>query len=293
MIGEVTSWNPNIDPQVAGRWINNYYRKIIDMRSWYGLKLKGQVSVQAPYNTGQVITTFGSPYVTGVGTNWVTAQEGLQFRTGFTTNYQTITKIIDATHLQLDTPWAGNNGTSGYQIMDCYIDFGSNIKRLLWAVNQQQGWPMACNVNVESVNQWDTWRTNLGWSTVFAVRSMSPGGSFLNECWPSPASAQAFPFEAFQQPPNLVLDSDSVVPWIRTDVIVTRAVADALLKGGRKSEYYDPVVAGMKITEFNEAVEQMVGADDNMAVQDVTWDYGMEDGTLGNGQGSFWSQSHA
>lgn len=292
MIGEVTSWNPNVDPEIAGRWINNYYRKLVDMRSWYGLKVRGQVSVRAPYSVGQVSCTFGNPVVNGTGTNWTAAAiEGMQFRTGFTSAYQGVTKVLSPTRLQLDTPFAGNTGVTAYEMTDCYVDFGANIKRLLWAVNQQQGWPMAVNVKIQEVNAEDTWRTNLGWSKVFAVRSMTPGGSFLNECWPSPASAQSFPFEAYTQPSNLTLDSDCVVPWIRTDIIVTRAVADALVHKGRKSDYYDPVTAGMKIKEFNEAVEQMVMNDDNMDVSDVTWDY--DNGIGFGGPGSAWAQMHA
>src|ERR1700721_4021572 len=69
MLSEVTSWNPDVDPMIAGRWINNIYRKVIDMRSWYGLKLRGQGNVRAPSNTGQATTIFGNPIVNGGGTN--------------------------------------------------------------------------------------------------------------------------------------------------------------------------------------------------------------------------------
>ena len=292
MIGEITSWNPNIDPMLAGKWINNYYRKVIDLRSWYGLKLRGQVNVMQPVNNGQVTVQFNNPQVTGIGTNWTAALIGKQFRTGFTFPYQTITNVISPTLLQLETPFGGPGATTGYQIVECYIDFGSNIKRLLWAVNQQQGWPMEVNMPVQTINSWDVWRQSLGWSTCFAVRSATPGGSYLTECWPTPFSNQVFPFEAYQQPPNLVEDDDSLVPWISSDLIVTRCIADALVKGGRKSDYYDPMTSREKKAEFNERVMEMAMADNDMDQQDVTWDYGFEEGRIGFGPGSTYGQSH-
>lgn len=301
MLSEVCQWNPEVDPQVAGRWINNYYRKVIDMRSWYGLKLKGQIAVLGPINAGQVITNFGSPNVEGIGTNWSTAPAGtagsmvgLQFRTGFTYGYQTITNVSSPTALQLDSPFVGQAGSNlgGYMIVDSYVNFGANIKRLSWATNQQQGWPMICNWPIQTINSWDVWRISLGWSKYLAQRSPSPDGSALWECWPTPFSAQVFPFEAYQQPPDLVLDDDVMVSWIPSDLIVTRATANACLKGGRSSKYYDPTTAQMFIKEFDERVEQAQKADNNLDQQDVSWDYGDEEGSTGFGTGSAYAQSH-
>jgi hypothetical protein len=295
MLNEVTDWNPNVDPMTAGRWINNYYRKVIDMRTWYGLKLRGQVSVIQPVNSGQVSSQYGNPTITGIGTSWDQTLVGLQFRTGFTYGYQTIVEVNEgAQTLQLDTPFAGAAGTNttGYIIVEAYVDFGANIKRLLWATNQQQGWPMTVNIPVQTINQWDVWRQSLGWSTVFATRSPSPAGGMICECWPTPFSNQVFPFEAYQMPPVLVNDDDAMVSWIPSDLIVTRAVADALVYKGRRSPYYDPTTAGLKRQEFNERVESAAQADNNMDQQDVTWDYGEEDGRVGFGPGSTYAQNH-
>lgn len=294
MLNEVVSWNPDLDPMTAGRFINNYYRKVIDMRSWYGLKLKGQVSVQAITNGGQAVTVQGSPFVRGIGTTWTTALIGLQFRTSFTLNYQTITNVVAATQtIQLDTPYGTQGSTGGYQIANCYLDFGANIKRLLWAVNQQQGWPMDVNVPIESVNAWDVWRQSLGWSTVLATRSASPTGSLLMECWPTPMSSQVFPFEAYQQPPDLVLDSDSMVAWIPADLIVKRATVDAIMHpSNKKRDAFSLSVAQTNMKEFDARCESAQQADNNIDQRDVTWDYGEESGDASAGLGSTWAQSH-
>lgn len=298
MIGEVLQWNPNVDPMVAGRWLNNYYRKVVDMRDWYGLKLKGTITAAAPVRGGMASVTQGSPVVQAVGVTWPTQPAnvlgsivGLQFRTGFTRTYQTIVSVAkDGSSLTLDTPYPSQTlSSTGYQILECYVNFGANIKRLKWALNQLQGWPMEVNVPIESINAWDTWRTNLGWSTHIATRAPAPDGSMEAEIWPAPYALQVFPFEAYQQPPDLVADTDAMVAWIPSDLIVTRAIADALLMGGRKSDYYDPTVAGMKIAEFNERVAQAAFSDDGLDQQAVTWDYGQEGG---GGLGALWHQSH-
>lgn len=299
MLSEVTGWNPDVDPMQAGRWINNAYRAIIDKRSWYGLKLRGQIEVAQIVNNGQVTATMGNPVVTGIGTGWSTAAAGqpgslvgLQFRTNFTFAYQTIVNVSSPSSLQLDTPFIGAPGTNttGYQIVQQYIDFGANIKRMLWAVNQQFGWPLAVNVPQESLNMWDTWRQNLGWSNVLSPVSASPSGSSLWECWPTPFAAQAFPFEAYQQPPDLVNDDDAPVAWIPSDLIVLPAVCQAVLRPGK---YFSPTVYQLKNAEYKDRLETAMMADNNLDQRDVTWDYGDETGGVGFGVGSAWAQSHA
>lgn len=299
MLSEVTQWNPDLDPMVAGRFVNNYYRKVIDRRSWYGLKLRGFAYVQQPVTQGQVTVTAGNSIVTGIGTNWPTIPAnqigtiiGMQFRTSFTNAYQTIANVISGTSLQLETPYAAQSQTqTGYQIVAAYLNFGANIKRLLWALNQQMGWPMDVNVPVETINMRDTWRTNLGWSKVLANRSMDPSGALLVECWPTPFSNQTFPFEGYQQPPDLVLDSDAPVAWIPADLIVKRASADAMVHPSNKRQV-NMVLYSSFIAEYDKRLEEAEQSDNNLDQRDVTWDYGEEDGSMGTGTGSMWAFNH-
>ena len=293
MINEICQWNPNVDPMIAGRWVNNYIRKIVDMRTWYGLKLRGVINIPQIYQQGTVTTTNGSNIVQGIGTAWTTSFIGTQFRPGFSFPWSTINNVDVANQrLTLDTQYGGQTMTGGYQIQQVYTTLGANIKYLLWALNQQQGWPMEVNVPVQTINTWDPWRQSLGWSTIFATRPPTPDGQFQIEMWPTPYSTQVFPFEAYMQPPDLVKDADTPPPFIRSDVIVGRAIADAKLFGGRGDKYYDPNVAMAKIREFNEAIEQMSNADNMLDQQDVTWMYGFEHGRVGFGPGSFYAQTH-
>jgi hypothetical protein len=95
------------------------------------------------------------------------------------------------------------------------------------------------------------------------------------------------------QPPDMAADSDAPVAWIRSDLLVTRAVSEALIFRGRQSKYYDPQVSQIKLKQFNDNLENMVMNDDNLDIQDVTWDYGGEDGGVSDGQGSTYAQMHA
>jgi hypothetical protein len=297
MIREVCEWNPQVDPQTALRFINNYYRKFADMRSWYGLKLRGQIVVPNTVNQGIATFTNGSQVVTGVGTNWTSALVGQQIRSGFTYPLQTIISVQSATQLTMDMPFGGLTIIEGgYNIFSAYITMGGNIKRMLWAVNQQQGWPMKVNVPVEALNQWDVWRISIGWSTHMATRPPTPDGQYQIEVWPTPYQNQVFPFEAYQEPNDMVLDSDAPLAFVRSDLLVTRAVADALLFKPKSNPFYDPVtavtIAQMKIKEWDEAVEQAQQADNDTDQRDVSWDYGEESDGWG-GEGSIWSQMHS
>lgn len=293
ILNEVCLWNPNVDPMVAGRWANNYLRQIVDLRNWYGLKLRGNVNIPTITTSGTCTVTNGSNTVQGIGTAWTNALIGFQFRAGFTFPWSTINNVNAlAQTLTLDTPFGGRTITGGFQIQSVYITLGSNIKAISWAVNQQQGWPLEVNVPVETINVFDPWRQSLGWSTIWATRPPTPQGSYQIEVWPTPYQAQVFPFEAHMQAPDMVLDTDCPPPFIRSDLIVTRCIADALVFGGRSSKYYDPSTAGMKLAQFNKDIEAMENADNQMDQRDVSWDFGFEDGRVGFGPGSVYAQSH-
>lgn len=296
MLREVSQFHSALDQETAGRMINNRYRQVVDRRSWYGLKVRGVASTQAISNGGTCIVTYNSPIVQGQGTNWTQSLVGLQFRQTFTQPFQTIVSVQSATQLTLDTPYPGPTfGPAAYYIVEAYLTFGANIKRFSWAVNQLFGWPLDVNVPVEVINAKDTWRMNYGWATTFATRPPTPDGQFQVEVWPTPYPAQTFPFEAWTQPPNLDLDSDSPVAWVRSDLIVTGAIADALLWRPKLNQFYDPAtavsIAAGKAQQFNHDLLEMENADEGLQQQAVSWDYNSEATT--DGTGSFWAQTHA
>jgi hypothetical protein len=126
------------------------------------------------------------------------------------------------------------------------------------------------------------------------TRPPTPDGQFQVEVWPSPYAAQTFPFEAYTQPPNLLLDSDSPQAWIRSDLIVTGAIADALKYRPKQNAYYDPAtaitIARDKEEEYKADLLEMENADEGLEQQAVQWDYNDEVDV--GGEGSLFSQMH-
>lgn len=299
MLREVCQWNPSVDPMMAGRMINNRYRQMIGCRSWYGLKIKGQIAVPSPYSQGTCTVTDGSTLVTGQGTGWTQALVGQQFRINFTYPYQTIMSVNEAAQtMRMDLPFGGPTTTSGYMILQAIWALDGNIKRMRWALNQNMGWRMIVNaLPVDCVNTWDTWRTFLGWSTHFVTRAPSPSGQYQIEIWPSPFQQQVFPFEAYTQPPEMTLETDSVVAFMRSDIVVIGATADALMFRPKQNTYYDAqsalTVAAAKEAQFKEYIEQNAQEDNDIDQQDVSWDWGEgSESAYPGGFGSIYSQNH-
>ena len=135
--------NPDVDPEWAGRILNDAYREVVQRRNWYGAKVRGSINIPAGvFGGGQASVTTGSNLVYGTGTNWTTALIGQQFRIGFTYPYQTIYNVDPINQiLTVDIPFGGQSITnSGFVIAAAYQTMGANMVRFSWAVNQQQGW---------------------------------------------------------------------------------------------------------------------------------------------------------
>lgn len=295
MLREVTNWNSNVDSEVALRFINNRMRQIIDRRSWYATKVRFVANVPEIVQMGTCTVTYNSNMVQGLGTNWTTALVGLQFRQTFTQPYQTIVAVNPTLQtLQLDTPYPGPTFSGAYYIVEAYLTFGANIKRLLWASNQLFGWPLDVGVKVQELNAKDQWRAAMGWATTMATRPPTPDGQFQVEVWPTPYAAQTFPGEAYTQPPNMVLDSDSPQAWIRSDIIVTGAISDALLYRPKQNSYYDPAtavsVASGKAAQYEKDLLEMENADEGLEQQAVQWDYNAD--CEQSSDVSLWGQMH-
>lgn len=295
MLRQVCQWNSSIDTEVAGRMINDRYRQFIDRRTWYGLKCRGVANVPNIQTTGTCTVTYNENVVQGIGTNWTPALVGLQFRQTFTQPYQTITAVNQSLQqLTLDTPYPGPDFTGAYYILEVYLSFGANVKKLIWASNALFGWPLEIDVPVQVLEARDQWRAAMGWATTMATRPPTPDGQFQVEVWPSPYAQQTFPFEAYLQPPNLVLDTDSVVAWIRPDVIVTGAISDALRFKTKANTFYSETaaltVATAKEAQFYKDLAEAENADELLEQQAVTWSY--EDEVKTDGEGSLWSQMH-
>jgi hypothetical protein len=269
MIGEVAQWTPNCDIAQIQVFINNAVRVVLDRRLWYSLLVKGQLVSSGFYSTGTLTTVDGSPIVTGIGTAWTTSLVGQALRVGYTTPiYQII--AVDATHqtLTLELPWGGPAYSGiGYYITQYYYSI-PNIKFIYTAVNLQLQYRLWTNVAQTLLDNIDPSRLRVMYPYVLATMPPDPQGNYQVEMWPASTTALAFPYKAYVQPPNLVNDSDSLPPFIRCDIIVARAVADALRYRTKDNPYYSEAVAlsiaAEKMKEFEAEVARAEGMDENL-----------------------------
>jgi hypothetical protein len=291
MIGEVCSWNPDLDPLAAGRMINNCYRKIIDNRMWYGLMVKGQVTVPNAYATGTCSVTTGSNEIPIVGAVLTTSMIGMQIRAGFSYPIYTITEVDTVSQVvTTDIAWGGPTLSGiGYQIFQNIVTPHPNLKLMLAMVNQSQGFRLKLHIPQEVINIYDTWRTTTGWTYFLADAYPSPQGTPQFELYPIPTYQQAFPYLAYVQPPDMVNDNDTPVTFIRSDVIVLGAISDALVYRGKNSKYYDPQTSLYKKKEWAAEMENMSRTDDSLALRNLVWEF---DKFPQSRFGAQWLQSH-
>ena len=266
MVGQVLQSNPDAPPLLVEEWVRNAYRRIIDRRNWYGLMVKGQCVVPNVYTRGNVALTIGSQSVPGTGTAWTANMVGMQFRSGFMTPFSTITAVDTVGQvITLDLPWGGpTTGSAGYSIFQNIVSLGNNIKRVFQMVNQRQGYALLLNTPQDILNIYDTWRTYTGWTYMLANYAPSPTGAPQYELYPIPTFQQAFPFLAFIQPPDL--STDNSYPWsfIRGDLIVESAMADALMFRGKSNKYYDPTEARRRELRAEAELQKLELADNNL-----------------------------
>lgn len=291
MLGMLLQWNPDLPSPTARVFLQNAYRRVIDARNWYGLMVRGQVTVPQVYTTGTIALTYGQATVVGSGTSWDNTFVGRQIRAGFSTGWYNILSVQDSTHLTLDLPW-GNNTTSssGYQICQTWVTLGNNLKMIVEMLNQRQGWRLYTNWPQSVLNQYDTWRTTTGWTFAAVAKEPTSDGRPQYELYPSPTFQQAFPYLAYRQPPDLKSDGDFPLAFIRSDIIVTGALPDALLFRGKNSKYYDPTVAEQKAREFASEIEKLKLVDDNQYPKDFMYDVSRFPFSR---MGAQWMQSHA
>lgn len=291
MQGRVTAENPDAQTQAAV-WINDAVRTIYDRRTWFGLMIKGQVNSPQVYNTGTATVTNGSQTVTGIGTNWDATMVGRQFRVGYNTPIYTITDVNSATSLTLELPWGWNSGTFGYFIAQYYYNIGGNIKYVYEMKNLLLGYRMWTNLNQRTLDSTDPWRAQQ--FSPYGIAPMPPdqSGNYLVEMYPVPIINQSFPYIAFIQPPNLVNDLDNLPPFVRGDIVVKWAIAEALVwRGPKKNPYYNLQRSIELKKEFNAELESMSRADENLYRQNIEWS--SEKLPLFNPGGAYWDATHA
>jgi hypothetical protein len=273
MIGEVLSWNSNASVAMAQTWLNNALRATVDRRLWYGMLRKGQIVSPAYYSQGTIAVMNNSATVTGNGTNFTTALIGLSLRVGYINPIYNIIGVPNSTTLTLELPWGSpSQSSTGYFITQQYYSI-PNIKFIIECINLQLQARMWTNLNQSTLDAIDPSRLQILYPWGLASMPPDPSGNFQFELYPASMIQQAFPYIAYVQPPNLVADTDVLPAFMRSDVLVARAISDCLLYRPKENTFYDPstalAVARTKMQEFNGEMQSMEYADEQLYRQDI------------------------
>lgn len=276
MVGEVLDEMPDQDPESVKTKLNDHIRKIYDRRTWYGLMIRGQIATAQFVIGGSVNITQGSTLIVGVGTSWTPIIIGRQFRLGYNTPPYTITQMDPTLQtLTIEMPWAGVSYTgAGYLISQNYYSPGPNIKYIHTAKNLIMAWRMRLDYNQQTLDTIDPWRINTFSPAALAQMPPGPNGEYMVELWPVPSIVQALPFVAVAQPPNLVYDTDALPPYIRSDIVVKYAIADAkVYRGPKFNKYYDAQESQRLRGEAETELVYMAKADEDLYRQNLIYEW--------------------
>ena len=277
MVGETLSiGNPDMDPEAIKVRLNGIVRKIYDRRTWYGLMIRGQIATKGFHIGGSVNIREGSDRIYGNHTHWDTYLIGRQFRLGYNTPPYTILDIdVPNQILTVEMPWAGvSYHGAGYFIAQYFYSPGPNIKYIHTARNLIMAWRLRLDYNQQSLDTIDPWRINT--FSPCALAQMPPGvnGEYMVELWPVPSIIQALPFVAVVQPPNLVYDTDSLPPYIRTDIVTKLSIADAkVYRGPKLNKYYDAAEANRLRGEAEQELVYLAMNDENLYRANLSYEF--------------------
>jgi hypothetical protein len=126
-------------------------------------------------------------------------------------------------------------------------------------------WRLHLNLNQGSLDSIDPWRQTTFTPCALVQMPLDQNGGYQVELWPVPSIIQPLPFIAIIQPPNLVNDGDTLPAYIRCDIVVKLAIADAkVYRGPGQNKYYDSAQAASLRAEAEKELVYMALNDENL-----------------------------
>jgi hypothetical protein len=127
--------NPGVDLELIDGWIQDRYTEMLDALPWK--RLEGEIVLQSPpsYQTGTLAAQQGSANITGSGTAWTAAMDGLTIRIANASEYYMFT-YVSATAGTLDRAYEQPTGAidtatpdaagAGYAVGDLFTIAGGS-----------------------------------------------------------------------------------------------------------------------------------------------------------------------
>lgn len=168
---------------------------------------------------------------------------GRQLRISRNNPIFTVMGIVDPSTLLLDVAWGGPALVgAAYQVLKMYYHVHSRLRKVLDAIDQQQGWPLDLeSYSVTVVNTIDPQRTDTGDPRTMFPHTPSPSGNMRWEVWPAPTSARQVSAILSLQWPDMVDLADTPPPFLEPTIFSDLATSTALAtKLGAKDDWYLP-----------------------------------------------------
>ena len=239
MVRSLRLWVPQLDEFLAQALIRDRYRRILERCTWSGLRSENEFLIQISKTAGTVSVTNNSKSVVGTGTSFAASDVGRTFKGAVGTPIYLITAVdVGLQTLTLDRVFGSiTNATSSYTVFDGYVTMPSDFKQMICIVDPTSGYKLRHWVTQDQLLRWDPQRNFFGLPYALVNRrynaaSGTPGIQY--ELWPYCSTQRNLPFYYYAQAPDLTNDSDVPIWPIRSDVIVSGALADVTRWPGTK-----------------------------------------------------------
>lgn len=270
---------------LAREWINFAFRTIAERRQWSWLTKRGQFLVAAVINTGTVLVTRSSDMVTGTSTGWTGAELNRQFRTSTTEPVYTIIAVDTVGQtLTLDRVWGGSTASAqGYQIWNAYLTVPTDFHAFISVIDTQMNWRLWTDMLQTEIDAYDAQRANTGTpyvlSTVDYDTTVTPPLPRY-ELWPYRMSQYVYPFLYESRPPDLNDSGASLPRYIRGDVLLEMALAQAARWPGPSKDSPNPYFNLQLALQHEARAEKMImeleRQDDEVSEHDVKYSQFMQ-----------------
>lgn len=253
MVRSLRLFVPQLSLSLAEQFIRDRYRRLLERRPWSALRGEGEFLFDAAKTDGRVTFVRGTPTITGVGTTFDADDVGRQFKAGSGSPVYTITAVdVGGQILTLDANiGVVTTANASYQIFDGYVTPPDDFMYFLVATDPIQGYNIRHWVTQDDLNAWDPMRTFFGQPYVLADRMMISNQPQY-EAWPYATTERVIHFYYIKRGADLVDDTDIPIWPIRSDVIVTGALADVCRWPGT-AQQPNPMFARLDIQRTYEA----------------------------------------
>jgi hypothetical protein len=205
---------------------------------------------------------------------------GQQLRTGYQYPVFTILAVPTPTTLLIDSPWGGLPLVGvNYYIMGMYYSIlassnNANIRKIVAAVDQQQGIPLDTDMTQEELDIRDPQRSDNSDPIAFASRGPSAAGFMQWEIYPGPTSQRQIAFLASLQWPEMITDDSLPPPFLEPTIFTNMAASKALSTRTSKDDpFFDPRLAKDYERWAKEDLIAAINADETLAIQDYKNQY--------------------